>query len=87
VASGTWQAWATTGTVDVSLSNLSNISLTGITGLRIGMDGGAPATGGEIDTRLHFAEFGHATRAIPDLIVTYTEGSAVLVVPPVRRVF
>jgi hypothetical protein len=74
VASATWQAWATTGTVDVSLSSLSSISLTGITGLRIGIDGGAPATGGEIDTRLHFAEFGHATRAIPQLIITYTPG-------------
>jgi hypothetical protein len=74
VAAATWQAWATTGTVDVSLSNLSSISLTGITGFRIGMDGGAPPTGGQTDTRLHFAEFGHATRAIPQLIVTYTPG-------------
>jgi hypothetical protein len=88
VASATWQAWATTGTVDVSLSNLSNISLTGITGLRIGIDGGAPSTGGgDIDTRLNYAEFGHASRAIPQLIVTYTVGDSVLVVPPIRRVF
>jgi hypothetical protein len=73
VAAATWQAWATTGTVDVSLSNLGSISLTGITGLRLGMVG-TPNSTGERDTRLHFAEFGHATRAIPQLIITYTPG-------------
>jgi hypothetical protein len=88
VAAATWQAWATTGTVDVSLSNLGSISLTGITGFRLGLVG-TPNPTGERDTRLHFAEFGHASRAIPQLIVTYTAGagSSVLVVPPVRRVF
>jgi hypothetical protein len=87
VASATWQAWATSGTVDVTLSNLGSISKTGITGLRVGMDGGAPGTGADFDTRLHVAEFGHASRAIPQLVITYTDGSGVLVQPPVRRVF
>jgi hypothetical protein len=87
VAAATWQAWPTTGTVDVSLSNLGSISKTGITGLRLGLVG-TPNPTGERDTRLHFAEFGHATRAIPQLIVTYnTDDSSVLVVPPIRRVF
>jgi hypothetical protein len=72
VASGTWQAWATSGTVDITLGSLTTINKTGITGFRIGMDGGAPPTGVDIDTRLHFAEYGHATRAIPQLIVTYS---------------
>jgi hypothetical protein len=73
VAAATWQAWATTGTVDVSLSSLSSISLTGITGLRLGLDG-TPNAAGDNDTRFHFAEFGHASRAIPQLIVTYSPG-------------
>jgi hypothetical protein len=89
VASGTWQAWATTGTVDVTLSNVSNVSKTGITGIRYGMEAGTPSNSGDVDTRFHVAEFGHATRAIPQLIVTYTESAdpSVLVVPPIRRVF
>jgi hypothetical protein len=70
VASATWQAWATSGTVDISLGNLSSISTTGITGFRLGFVG-TPSTGGDFDTRIHFAEFGHATRQIPQLIVTY----------------
>jgi hypothetical protein len=86
VAAATWQAWATTGTVDISLGNLASISLTGITGFRLGMVG-TPSTGGDFDTRIQFAEFGHASRAIPQLIVTYTGSDAVLVQPPIRRVF
>jgi hypothetical protein len=83
VASGTWQAWPTTGTVDVALSNLGNINKTGFTGIRVGVAGGQPAGSGDPDTRIHFAEFDHATRTEAQLIVTYSvagevEGAAVL---------
>jgi hypothetical protein len=86
VAAGTWQAWATTGTVDVSLSNLSNINKTGFTGIRVGMDG-TPFDASQ--TRINIAELDHTTRDEPKLLVTYTESAdpSVLVVPPIRRVF
>jgi hypothetical protein len=85
VAAATWQAWPTTGTVDVSLSNLSGINKTGFTGIRVGIDGGAPSDPSQ--TRINIAELDHTTRDEPKLLVTYTAGSSVLVQPPVRRVF
>jgi hypothetical protein len=89
VAAATWQAWATSGTVDVTLTGLSNISKTGTTGIRVGIDGtGAPPSGlPDEDTRIHFAEFDHATRDEAKLVIDYTDGSGVLVQPPIRRVF
>jgi hypothetical protein len=92
VAGATWQAWATgSGTVDVTLGSLSNISLTGATGIRIGVDGATdpPGPPDETQIRLNIAEWDHATRDEPKLVITYTAdaGSSVLVVPPVRRVF
>jgi hypothetical protein len=86
VADATWSAWATTGTVDVTLSNVENVNTTGYTGLRVGMNG-APSDPSQ--TRINIAELDHTTRDEPKLLVTYTESAdpSVLVVPPIRRVF
>jgi hypothetical protein len=87
VAAATWQAWATSGTQDVVLSNPdANISKTGFTGIRVGMSGGAPPAA-DADTRIEIATLEHTTRDEAKLIVTYTAASSVLVVPPIRRVF
>jgi hypothetical protein len=86
VANATWSAWATSGTVDVTLSNPENVNTTGYTGLRVGING----TPGDVtQTRLNIAELDHTTRDEPKLLVTYTAdaGSSVLVQPPIRRVF
>jgi hypothetical protein len=76
VAAATWQAWATTGTVDVALGNLSNISQTGITGLRLSLssDVQPPLSN---DTRVHFASLDHTTRDEPKLLVTTADAPAV----------
>jgi hypothetical protein len=84
VAVGTWTGWATTGTVDVTLSNVENVNTTGYTGIRVGMNG-APSDPSQ--TRINIAELDHTTRDEPKLLVTYTAGSSVLVQPPIRRVF
>jgi hypothetical protein len=76
VAAATWQAWATSGTVDVTLGNLSSISTTGTTGLRIGLSGDAQPPLGN-DTRLNIAAFDHATRDEPKLIVTTADAPTV----------
>jgi hypothetical protein len=87
VAAATWQAWATSGTVDVTLSNPdANISKTGFTGLRVGISGGAPPAGVTNDTRIEIASLEHTTRDEAKLIVTYTTAD-VLVQPPIRRSF
>jgi hypothetical protein len=70
VAVGTWSAWATSGTVDVTLSNVENVNTTGYTGLRVGMNG-TPNDLQQI--RLNIAELDHTTRDEPKLLVTYTD--------------
>jgi hypothetical protein len=72
----TWQAWATTGTVDVVLGNLSSISTTGTTGLRLSLSGDVQPPLGN-DTRVHFASLDHTTRDEPKLIVTTADAPAV----------
>jgi hypothetical protein len=74
VAAATWQAYATgSGTVDIALTNPdTNISKNGVTGLRIGISGGQPASGSVNDTNLSFAALEHASRDEPKLVITYT---------------
>jgi hypothetical protein len=79
VASGTWQAWPTSGTVDVNLSNLGSINRTGYTGFRIGMNGTPPDSTGH--NRINFAELDHATRTEAQLIVTWEDNFTVASFP------
>jgi hypothetical protein len=72
---------------DLALSNPTSVSLTGYTGLRLSVSGGAPTP--DEDHRLEFASLDHLTVTEPQLLVTYTSASegGVLVQPPIRRVF
>ena len=55
-------------TVELTLANPGNISLTGYTGLRLGISGSQP--GG--DNHVQFATLEHPSRPEPQLLVTYT---------------
>jgi hypothetical protein len=72
---------------DLVLSNPSSVSKTGYTGFRISISGAEPALDNPNDYRVEWAAFEHASEIEPRLLVTYTEGASVLVVPPIRRVF
>ena len=77
-----WAGLVANADNDLSLQNLGSISLTGATGLRLGLSGGSP-TG---DNYLSFASWDHASLAEPRLLVTYTlpgAGSPVASAPPV----
>ncbi|MBA2641348.1 MAG: hypothetical protein H0U82_00290 [Actinobacteria bacterium] len=74
---------ATGADQDFALQNLSNISLTGYTGLRLHVTGGAPAT--DQINELIVALFDHATLAEPRLLVTYDDEYQVpAVYPPAK---
>ena len=53
---------------ELSLQNLGSISLTGATGLRLGLSGGSPSG----ENYLSFASWDHSSLAEPRLLVTYT---------------
>ena len=60
-------------TVELTLANPGNISLTGYTGLRLGISGSQP--GG--DNHVQFATLEHSLQPEPQLVVTYsTSGGA-----------
>jgi hypothetical protein len=55
-------------TLELGLSGPDNVSLTGYTGLRLGISGGQPAG----DNLLQFAALEHPGKPEPRLVVTYT---------------
>ena len=60
-------------TVELTLANPGNISLTGYTGLRLGISGGQPSG----DNHVQFATLEHSLQPEPQLVVTYsTSGGA-----------
>lgn len=65
---------------DLILTNVSNVSLTGYTGVRLHVSGGAP-TG---TTQLILPSLDHATLTEPRLIVTYTDNEPP---PPTPKLF
>lgn len=61
-----------TGTVDVVLASVVNVSLTGYTGLRMGVSGAAPTAVNE----LYYVALEHASLAESSLIIDYTDATA-----------
>lgn len=55
---------------DITLTPAGNVNKTGYTGLRLGLDGGAPT----VINQLQIASFDHTTSTEPILVVTWTMG-------------